>query len=78
MIFKLVPLIVNDALSVLPAPLTKEYVKLLLASGSLEDKVPTVVLLATFSLILEAERAKSVGIVLVVSDTSSVIVTVRV
>ena len=61
-----------------PTPGTKLYVKLSLISGSVEDKVPTVELLATFSLISEGESDILVGGTFTTSGSSSVIVTVRV
>ena len=61
-ILKLFPLIVKEALSVLPVPATKVYVNVFAASASVEPKVPTVELAATFSLIAEAESEMSVGV----------------
>ena len=78
LIVKLEPEIENEPLSVSPAPGTKLYVKTSLISLSVEDKVPTVELLATFSLIAEGESDILVGEVFTISEPSSVIVTVKV
>ena len=51
----------NEALSVLPVPLTKVYTCESLTSGSVVDKVPTVVPLAAFSATVLALNAIAVG-----------------
>ncbi|MFN4150550.1 MAG: aldehyde dehydrogenase family protein [Candidatus Sericytochromatia bacterium] len=63
-ILKFEPLILNEALSVLPVPATKEYVKVFPESASVEESVPTVEFAATFSLLALVDSAISVGAVL--------------
>ena len=51
----------KEELSVLPVPETNEYVKEYPASGSEVFNVPTIVLEATFSSIVDADKRISVG-----------------
>ena len=56
------PEMLKAALSVLPVPVTSVYVKVLPASGSVVERVPTTALAPAFSAIDVAERAMSVGV----------------